>query len=64
MIRNQFCHLEHADLLSAIEDSFQILISIDKGFVLRVLQATLANVIPELLGQLRSWQWFVPYDFC
>ena len=35
---DQLGHLEHADLLLAVEDGFQVLISINEGLLLGVLQ--------------------------
>ena len=48
---DQFGHLEHADLLLAIEDDLQCGIRVDEGLLLGVLELVFLDVIPELLGE-------------
>jgi len=60
---DQFGHLEHADLLLAVEDGFEALISIDEGLLFRVLQAVLLDIDPELFGQLGPWKGFITDNF-
>ena len=58
---DQLGHLEHADLLLAAEDGFEVVVGIDLGLLL-VLQAVLLDVGPELLGQLGAGKGLVPDD--
>src|SRR5271157_6269017 len=51
---DQFGHLEHADLLLAIEDGLQGLVAIDESLLLLVLQPVLANISPKFFGQFRA----------
>ena len=55
---HQLGHLEHGDALLAVEDGLQRVVGIDHRPLFRVLQAVLADVYPELLGQLRAWERF------
>jgi len=49
-------------IYALLSDGGQIFISIDEGLLLLVLEAVLANVGPELFGQLRARQGFVAHD--
>ena len=53
---DQFGHLEHADLLLAIEDDLQCGIRVDEGLLLGVLELVFLDVIPELLGEFGPGQ--------
>lgn len=64
MARDEFGHLEHRDLLLAIEDRLQLVIGIDLGLFLSILQAVLLDVCPELLGDLCARKRFVTDNFC
>jgi len=57
---NQLCHLKHADLLFAVENGFQGLISIDEGLFLCVLQLVLFDIDPELFCKLGAWEGLIP----
>ena len=54
MSRNEFAHLEHADLTFAIEDRLERVIRIDHGSFLFILATVLLDVVPELFGKLRA----------
>ena len=54
MTRDELGHLEHTDLGLAIEDSLQLVVGIDLGLHLRILQFVLLNVDPQFLGKLRA----------
>src|SRR5580658_6562925 len=56
---HQLGHLEHADLLLAVEDGLQILVSVDKGPLLCILKSVLADVAPEFFGQLGPGERFI-----
>ena len=51
---NELGHLEHADFGFAIEDSLQLVVCIDLGSHISVLQFVLLDVDPEFLGKLRA----------
>lgn len=59
----QLSHLEHADVLLAVEDRFQAVVGVNLRFLLAVLQVSLADVGPELLGQLGPGQGLVADNF-
>jgi hypothetical protein len=63
MPRDQLGHLKHADLLLAVEHGLQVLIGVDERFLLRILQAVLADVSPKLFRQLGPWKRFVADNF-
>ena len=54
MTRDELRHLEHRDLGLAAEDGLQLVVRIDLGLHLLVLEAILLDVGPELLGELRA----------
>src|SRR5580658_1111157 len=56
MSGDQFGHLEHADTLLPVENRLEAFVGIDHRFLLLVLQTVLANIPPQLLGQLRPRQ--------
>lgn len=47
-------HLEHGDGSLTAEDRLELVVSIDLGLDLRVLQAVLLDIRPELFGKLRA----------
>jgi len=51
MPRDEFSHLEHADLLLATKDHLQRVIGVDQRPLLLVLELVLLDVIPQLFGQ-------------
>src|SRR5664280_1771090 len=53
---NQLGHFEHADLGLAVKHGLQLVISIDLGLYLLVLQTVLLDVIPQFLGELGAGQ--------
>ena len=46
MPRDEFGHLEHADLLLATKDNFQRVIGVDQSPLLLVLQLVLLGIVP------------------
>ena len=54
MSRSQFRHLEHTNLILAVEDFPQRRIGIDHGSSFLVLTAVLLDVRPQLFGYLRA----------
>ena len=56
---DQLGHLEHADLLLAVEHRFQVLVGVDQGPLFGVLQTVLADVGPELFRQLGPGKGFL-----
>jgi len=56
-------HLEHADLLLAVEHGLQSVVGIDLGPLLRILQSVFANVNPKLFGQFGTRQRFFADHF-
>jgi hypothetical protein len=51
---NELGHLEHRDGLLATEDRLQLVVGVDLGLHLLVLETVLLDVGPELLGELRA----------
>jgi hypothetical protein len=49
MPRDEFGHLEHADLLLATKDHLQRIIGVDQSPLILVLELVLFDVIPQLL---------------
>ena len=56
MSGDEFRHLEHAYLALAIEYRPERVVSVDHGSLLFVLTTVLLDIVPELLGQLGTWQ--------
>jgi hypothetical protein len=54
MPRDEFSHLEHADLLLATKDHLQRVIGVDQSPLLLVLELVLLDAIPQLFGQLTA----------
>jgi hypothetical protein len=48
MPRDEFGHLEHADLLLATKDHLQRVIGVDQSPLLLVLELVLLDVVPQL----------------
>ena len=59
MLTYDLTHLEHGDGLLAAEYSLELVIGVDVGFFLLVLQAVLRDVGPQFLSQLSAWNRFV-----
>ena len=55
MPRDEFSHLEHADLLLATKDHLQRVIGVDQSPLLLVLELVLLDVIPQLFGHLANF---------
>ena len=62
MLIDQFRHFEHAYLLLAIKDGFELDVRVDHALVLRVLQVILLDISPDLLGNLGPRERFVADD--
>ena len=58
MARDELRHLEHADRLLAVEDRLQLVVGIDLGSHLLVLETILLDVVPELLGEIGTREGF------
>jgi hypothetical protein len=56
MFRDELGHLEHRDLRLAAEDGPELIIGVDLGLHLRVLELVSLDVGPELFGELRAGQ--------
>ncbi len=57
MSRDEFGHLEHADLALAIENRSKGVVSVDLGSLGFVLKAVLLDVVPKLLGEFGTRKW-------
>ena len=58
MARDEFGHLEHADLALAVEDGLERIVRIDHGPLFLILATVLLDVVPEFLGELGTWERF------
>ena len=56
-------HLEHADLLLAVEDRLQIVVGIDERLLLGILQPVLFDVGPKFFRQLSPGKGLVADHF-
>jgi hypothetical protein len=56
MARDEFGHLEHADLALAIENRSERIISVDLSPLRFVLKAVLLDVVPKLFGEFGTGQ--------
>lgn len=56
IVRDELRHFEHRDLGFTTEDGLQLVIGIDLGPDLLVLETILLDVSPELLGELGAWE--------
>src|SRR3712207_3764799 len=52
VLRDELRHLEHADLVLAVEDRAELVVRVDHPLVVRVLQPLGLDVIPHLLDDL------------
>ena len=57
VFRNQFGHLEHADLALAVEYRPERVIGVDHGSFFLILATILLNVVPEPFRQLSAREW-------
>ncbi len=62
MFRDEFRHLEHADLTLAIEDGLERVVSINHGPLFLILASVLLDVVPKLLRELGTRQRFRTND--
>jgi len=60
---NELGHLEHADLLLAIEHGLERVVGVDEGPFLGVLKLVFLDVVPVLFGELGARQWLGAYYF-
>lgn len=56
MVRNEFGHLEHGNLLLAAKDSFQLFIRIDHALVQLVLELGFLDVFPDFFRDFSARQ--------
>ena len=54
MLGNEFGHLEHADFRLAAENRFEQSVGVDHPSIYVILKPVFLDVVPELLGDLRS----------
>jgi hypothetical protein len=57
VFRNQFGHLEHADLALSVEYRPERVIGVDHRSFFLILATILLNVVPEFFRQLRAREW-------
>jgi len=50
--RDEFRHLEHADLALAVENRTERIVGVDLGSLRLVLKTVFLDVVPKLLGKL------------
>jgi hypothetical protein len=62
MLRDEFRHLEHAHLALAVEYRPESVVGVNLRSLLFVLKAIFLDVIPKLLSELRTWDWFRTYN--
>src|SRR5947207_2673797 len=62
MARDELRHLEHADLALAIKYRAKVIVGIDLRSLGFVLKTVLLDVVPELLGELRTGQRLRTHD--
>jgi hypothetical protein len=62
MSRDELCHLEHANLTLAVKYRPEGVVRVDHGSFLFVLTTVSLDVVPKLLGKLRTWQRLRPDD--
>jgi hypothetical protein len=62
MARDELCHLEHANLALAVEYRAERVVRVDHGSLFLILTTVFLDVIPKLLGELRTWDWFRTYN--
>lgn len=60
MGRNKLRHFKHGHLGLAAKYSPQIIIRVDEGFLLFVLQSVFANIFPQLFDQFAAGSGLLP----
>jgi hypothetical protein len=60
--RDEFRHLEHADLALAVENRSKVIVGVDLRSFCFVLKTVLLDVVPELFGELRTRYRFRTHD--
>ena len=58
MSGDEFRHLEHGYLALAVEYRPEGFVRVDHGSLFLILTTILLDVVPKLLGELGTWQWF------
>ena len=58
MSGDQLGHLEHADLALAVEHWLERIVRVDHGPLFLILATVLLDVVPELFGELGTWERF------
>ena len=62
MSRDEFGHLEHAHLALAVKYRPEIVVGVDLRSLFLVLKTVLLDVVPELFGELGTWDRFGTND--
>ena len=60
--RDELRHLEHTDLALAVENRSKRIVGVDLSSLYLVLKTVFLDVVPKLLGQLGTRQWFRTND--
>ena len=58
MSRDEFGHLEHADLTLAVKDRLERIVRINHRSLFLILTSVLLDVVPEFFGELGTWEGF------
>jgi hypothetical protein len=58
MTRDELGHLEHAHLALAVKYRLECIVGVDLSSDFFILKTVLLDVVPELLGELGTWNWF------
>jgi hypothetical protein len=62
MSRDEFGHLEHADLTLAVKDRPERIVRVNHRSLFLILASVLLDVVPEFLGELGTRQRFGAND--
>jgi hypothetical protein len=62
MFRDELGHLEHAHLALTVKYRLECVVGVDHCPLFFVLETAPFDVVPELLCELRTWQWLRPND--
>jgi hypothetical protein len=58
MSGDEFRHLEHTDLALAVKYRLEVVVRVDHGSLFLILTTVLLDVVPKLLGEFGTRQWF------
>ena len=62
MSRDEFGHLEHADLAFAVEDRLERIVRVNHRSLFLILASVLLDVVPEFFGELGTRKRFGAND--